>query len=106
MKSTEEILAIDDVPTKIIEVPEWGTSLTLRQLPLEVAMQLAETQEPTSTRIKKVILAGVVNEDGTPKFEELHWSQLSRKNANVLMRISTEITGLSTQTTVAQAEKN
>ncbi len=92
----DEILALSDIKTEDVPVPEWNTTLKVRSL------TGAERDEFEQSRLKwkgnkvernlantraKLVALSVVNEDGTRMFKDDDTSTLGRKNAAALDRL-------------------
>jgi hypothetical protein len=93
MNSREELLALDDIATKVIEVPEWKCSVKIRQ-PSLLGLVAIENAENTAARIVQTVIAGVINDDGTPKFQSGDEAQLLAHSPSALMRLSKAINDL------------
>ena len=100
--SKAAILAADDLPSKVIEVPEWGGSVRIRSMTatdrdaFEVAQLEAQREgraAPHNIRARYVA-ACVIGEDGSPLFEESEIAKLGSKSAKALDRAFSAITGM------------
>lgn len=98
-KSAADILALDDIPTKEVHVPEWGTTVRLRGMTGAERDRLeASLVEQKGQDIKqnledyraKIIIATAVDEKGYPLFEAKHIKKLSGKSAKALDRLADE----------------
>ena len=100
----KELLAIDDLRTKEIEVPRWKRKVTIRELGLQESMLAFGSVKPGSDGtvtmdyldIAQIVAFGVID----PVTGERAWSdedvpKLARKNKTALMFLYTSITALS-----------
>lgn len=53
--------------TEVVEVPEWGDSVTIREL---TAAQIVDYKQDDRTAIAKSIIASVINENGELMFRD------------------------------------
>jgi len=94
--TAEEILAVSDLKTEDVEVPEWGAIVTIRSLTgverdkLETAMVTekggSRTVNFTNFRAK-LIAASAIDEAGRQLFIPTQVEALGRKNAQALSRL-------------------
>lgn len=112
MKASD-ILGLDDCRTKQVEVPQWGRTLTIREMGLGDGMKFvsmlresggSNSIELTGEDIAGVVARGVVDESGERVFSDKDIPALARKNKAALMLLYTEIVGLSGDT--EEAAKN
>ena len=113
----EQILAANDVKTKVVEVPEWGGSVIVRGLTsLERDKALARIMNDNNQvdlnrlgELRVMIAAmAIIDEQGNPLFTEKDVTALGQKSWSAIERISDavlEISGL-TQNALEQLEKN
>jgi hypothetical protein len=111
MIKATDILDFADLKEGTVEVPEWKTTLTIRELGLDQGLSLYSMVQSLSGNqvvmkgqdIAQVIAWSVVNpETGERVFSDADVPALAKKNRNALMRIYTAITSL----TGEDAEKN
>jgi len=110
MKASD-ILGMMDVKTGTVEVPEWGTTLRIKELGLDEGMilfekfkGLKEGEEFTlkASDIAQVVAWAVIDEEGNRLFSDDDVPALAKKNRNALMTLYTAITAM----TGEDAEKN
>ncbi len=113
----EQILAANDVKTKVVEVPEWGGSVIVRGLTsLERDKALARIMNDNNQidlnrlgELRVMIAAmAIIDEQGNALFTEKDVTALGQKSWSAIERISDavlEISGL-TQNALEQLEKN
>lgn len=106
-----ELLGISDLRTTEVEVPKWGTTLTVRELTLDEGVKLSQMYrhmdgEKASLKaedIAQVVAWGVVD-NGERVFSDDDVPRLAQKNRDVLLALYTTIVGLSGDP--EEAEKN
>jgi hypothetical protein len=114
--SKAAILAANDLPTKDIDVPEWGGTVRIRSMTatdrdaFEVAQLEAQREgraAPDNIRARYVA-ACIVGEDGQPLFDESEVTKLGNKSAMALDRVFSAITGMNSidAGAVEEAAKN
>lgn len=101
--SRDEILALDDLPVEIVEVPEWGGAVKVRGMSAEERVKwLAKVQSENSKEIDTekaqyyAVVFGVVE----PTFTEEDVEWLRKKSASALDRIAKkwlELSGISAE---------
>lgn len=91
--SKDQILQADDLPTEVVEVPEWGGSVTVRTLTGAQRDKLEESivsspgqRNLTNLRARLVALA-VVDENNEPMFTFEDATVLGNKSARALDRV-------------------
>lgn len=102
----EQILAADDLPSKEVEVPEWGGSVKVRSITAKdrdefeqalIAARQAKRVAPENVRARYVA-ACIVGEDGKPLFTAKDVEALGQKSFAALERVyqaATELNALS-----------
>lgn len=87
-----DIIAIDDIETEVVEVPEWGGSVKLRGLSLDEVMEArkGDTSDPGAMSIR--LLAAAFAE---PDLSEAAVAALGKKSAAVVTRLLKVVTRLS-----------
>jgi len=91
----------------VVEVPEWGGSVTIQELSIGSAHALmAERAE--GRHVIALVMASVINEDGTPMFSPEDAEELSRLNFTGCRRIAEAINDFNglKPTAVEDAAKN
>jgi hypothetical protein len=90
MLTRDQILAVRDLPTEVVDVPEWGDTVIIAVMSGKAREQLmdalADPQGPS--RFQAIILAStMVDETGARMFGEDDIEQLREKNPDVLTRL-------------------
>lgn len=103
--SLEDILAVPEDHSEVVDVPEWGGSVTVR--PLTKAMQInVRKRAVRNGNIDERLLEGLIlvngivhpkghAREGEPMFEATHIDRLFAKDANVVDRLLTRIMNMS-----------
>ena len=102
MSNASDILGINDLRLKQVKVPQWNTSLTIRELGLQESMDaFADVKADDDgnitlkpRQIAQVVAFGVVDNDGERVFSDADIDALARKNRDALMLLYTEIARL------------
>lgn len=108
----ENIKNADDLPSKVINIPEWGGDIKIRILSLGERLELDEEFENKKEIdiLVKWIAKCCVDDNNNPVFTtEEQIKVLTQKNGDVIMRIFKEIKHLSNldvTTTVDSLAKN
>jgi hypothetical protein len=109
----DEILGFPDLRTKVVTVPHWNKSLTIREMGLHEGIQFAGMMRGasedkvtlTAQDIARVVAWGVIDpETGERVFTDEDVAPLSRKSQKALLFLYQEIVGLSGD--VEEAGKN
>ena len=93
MKSIEEILATDDAHRETIEVPEWGTAITvvsmtaLERADIERAWSKKEASSDPAKFRCDVLSRSIKNGDNKPWGTPEQFASLMGKNAEVIERL-------------------
>lgn len=89
-----DIIAIDDIETEVVEVPEWGGSVKLRGLSLDEAMNArAGATSDAKAMSLRLLVASFVE----PKLSEAAVEALGKKSAaviNRLLQVATRLCGM------------
>lgn len=113
--SREQILAKrDDIPTKVVDVPQWNDKVRVRCLSLAdrlewgLAQQKAEASEPGPNPGALLLALGIVDDDGNRMFSAQDSDALAVLRGDVADNIGGEILELSGMTAkaVEDAEGN
>lgn len=107
-----DILGAQDLPSKTVEVPEWGGEVLVRGLTgterdsFEMRMAAANKSGNTEGQELRAALAArcIVNEEGVREFTDKEVGQLGKKSGAALDRIFDEIRKLSGMTKEAPKE--
>ncbi len=98
--SANDILAVDDLPSRDVEVPEWGGFVTVRGLTAGERVEFAGIYtEEDMPRDAQALLAqmAMVNKDGSQMFTKDQVEALSGKSADALSRVTSvamELSGM------------
>lgn len=87
-----DIIAIDDIETEVVPVPEWGGSVKLRGLSLDEVMAARQAGDGDLAAMSVRLLAASFEE---PKLSEEAIVALRRKSASVVTRLIKKATVLS-----------
>lgn len=115
--SSDQILAVNDLEQRDVEVPEWGGTVLVRALSglerdaYEQSLTMIRGKEhiPNLTNARaKLCGRAIINEDGTRAFTDQQLNALGEKSAAALTRIFEVVAELSgmTDDAVEDAEKN
>jgi len=107
----EQIKQADDLPTKIVHMPEWGGDVKIRMMTGEIRMAYEKSSVLMKTdneKILNMIIYSCVNEDGSLMFDKDDLPFLLSKSFPCLIRLVGEINSLSvlTEKSVEDAVKN
>lgn len=101
MLTRDQILAVKDITTKTVNVPEWGGEVTLRGLTAAerdnfdtAVLDARRRNEPTFARARLVALSAV-DEKGDRLFKDSDIPALSDKAGSALDRLFDVAAGLS-----------
>lgn len=104
MLSKDQILAADDIPTKLVSVPEWGGDVRMRgltgterdQYEASLFQQRGEKRvlRTENARARLVALC-LIGDDGERMFSDAEMKELGRKSGKVLDRLFDEARKLS-----------
>ena len=91
--SRAAIFATNDVKTEVVNVPEWGGSVTVQGMTgaardrwEQMLVKAGETS--TENARAKLVIVSVIDENGDPLFTEDDIIALGKKSGNALTRIS------------------
>jgi hypothetical protein len=104
----QQIRDIDDLPTKVIHVPEWGGDVKLKTMDAHSRIEFEKRAGKSKTELDTIInlvMFSCVNDDGSFLFEDSDYELLSTKSAKALMRVFHEALPLSTLTEKHLEEK-
>lgn len=111
--SKQDILSIDDRPTKVLNVPEWGGEITLRALSaqdrddFELSVYGDSGADRKNIRAKLCVRC-IVSLDGKRMFSDHEMTALGAKSGKAMDRVFSacqKMNGL-TQADVEELEKN
>jgi len=109
MLTKEDIIAVEDIQTETLAVPEWGGEITLRQLTASEAdaFELRITTEKENIRARLCAMC-IVGDDGKRLFKASEIDILARKSRRAIDRIFTQCQHINgyTQEDVEELEKN
>lgn len=89
----DDILAIDDLPTRTVNVPEWGGTITLRSLTAaerdawEIGLYNEKSGGKPMNISASVVALCAIKPDGTRLFTDADIEVLARKSGRVLKRL-------------------
>jgi len=92
-ENADEIFEIDDRPERIIEVPEWGKSVVVRELDAKTMAIITKSTTDEKGNIdsvefsSRVILEGMVK----PKLSPAHIEKLKARSNRAFLRVYNEI---------------
>jgi hypothetical protein len=104
--SRDQILAVQDLEEKVVDVPEWGGQVLVRGLTgaqrdaYEKSMLEGKGKNREINMVNaraKLVAASIVGEDGKPLFSQNDVEALGKKSSKALNRIfevATEISGI------------
>lgn len=104
--SREDILKADDLPTRDVDVPEWGGTVRVRGLSgadrdeyeASMAEMRGDKMVPMLANMRaKLVARAIVDEDGNRLFNELDIGRLGQKSGLALQRVfeaAQELSGL------------
>ncbi len=88
--NADELLGIEDRPTREIDVPEWGFSVLIREPDAKTSILISNSTEgDIAERVARTIMAGVIE----PALQPHHIERLKEKSSGVLMRLYSAILG-------------
>ena len=96
MLTKAQILQADDLPTEVVEVPEWGGSVTVRTLTgterdafeESITKRRGDSVEVNMINLRaKLCAMTMIDDDGERYFSDADVAELGKKSANVLDRI-------------------
>jgi len=88
MLTAKQILALDDLPRREVEIPEWGGSVYVRALTGAERDQLERSLSQSSTISRAaIVVMCCVDGDGNPLFSQSDVAALTNKNGQALERI-------------------
>ena len=88
--SREEILALDDRPTEIVEVPEWGGAVKVRGMSVGQRAQLLKRIQGPDGKIdpEKASIVAFIEGVVEPKFTMEDYEALAEKSAEAMDRVT------------------
>jgi NTP pyrophosphatase (non-canonical NTP hydrolase) len=91
--SKEEILAVQDLPTTEVNVPEWGGSVRLKGMSAGEREALEEEVTDKNGKVNtknirvKLLVRSIVDENGEKLFSETDMEKLNEKSADIITRL-------------------
>jgi hypothetical protein len=104
----QQIRDIDDLPSKIVHMPEWGGDIKIRTMSAKHRIEFEKLNVNAKTELETIInliMFSCVNQDDSLMFDKNDFEFLSSKSAKSLMRIFEEAVGMSTLTEKKLEEK-
>lgn len=93
--SKAEILSAEDLPRRVVEVPEWGGAVILQGMTALEYVQFAETLEVEDPKFWiKILPWSLVDESGEKLFSLDDIEALGGKNPEVILRLGRIANGL------------
>jgi hypothetical protein len=88
----DQILAAEDLPRKLVEVPEWGGSVYVRHLTAQERVEWAsQADAPKGHTIASLLVLCLVDADGHHVFTKDDIPKLLEKNGVVVDRLAGEV---------------
>ena len=85
--SKQQILEAADLPRETVEVPEWGGSVIVQGLSAAESRELFNDAGNKDSFAVRLLVASLVDEDGTRLFSYEDISALAAKSSQVLARV-------------------
>ena len=101
--SRDEILSVDDLPFKDVDVPEWKGTVRVRTLRgvdranLVASISVSKDGAP-SDWIERMVAACAIDENGNQLFTENDIAEISKKNSRAIQRLFDAADALNTIT--------
>jgi len=104
MSLIDDIAKANDLATKTIDVPQWGESITLREMSgfhravfEQKVSKLNDSKDPKDSvrMMALIIVMTAIGKDGKPAFVDKDIDKLASKNFNILNMLSSEALSLS-----------
>lgn len=108
MLTRDQILALDDLPRKAVDVPEWDTTVYVRKFSgrdrFELERLITEASTSEADALGALVALCLVDEKGTRLFSSEDVELLQAKNANALTTIAKAAIAFNTLTDEAVAD--
>jgi hypothetical protein len=104
----QQIRDIDDLPTKIIHVPEWGGDVKIKTMTADQRIEFENKNRGAKTELETIInlvIYSCVDDNGSFLFDKGDYDLLATKSAKALMRVFNEALEMSTLTEKKLEEK-
>ena len=95
--SKEDILGCNDIPTELVEVPEWGGSVKVRGMTAGERDRFDDMIRTQGLSALRATMAanGIIDEDGKRLFTDIEVGKLAEKSAEALDRVVEVVSRLS-----------
>ncbi len=106
--SAAEVLAVQDVETVEVDVPEWGGTVRIRALNGEEAVKFSQSIKGDNSGAARIVVRCAVDENGARLFKDEDADVLKLKSMKALLRVqkvAMEINGL-TEDSVKKVKEN
>ncbi len=100
--SKETILAADDLPTDVVEVPQWGGSVKVRGMTVGERDRFEDMIRTKGMSALRATMAGmcIIDEDGKRLFNDIEINKLAAKSAealDVIVEVASRLSGLTAE---------
>lgn len=95
----QQIKDVDDLPTQIVEMPEWGGEIKLRAMSAKNRIDFEKRNSAAKTELEtmiSLIMFSCIDENNELMFNDDDYEFLANKSAKSLMRIFSEAIKMST----------
>ena len=95
--SKQDILGCNDIPTELVEVPEWGGSVKVRGMTAGERDRFDDMIRTQGLSALRATMAanGIIDEDGKRLFTDIEVGKLAEKSAEALDRVVEVVSRLS-----------
>lgn len=95
--SKADILGCSDIPTELVEVPEWGGSVKVRGMTAGERDRFDDMIRTQGLSALRATMAanGIIDEDGKRLFTDIEVGKLAEKSAEALDRVVEVVSRLS-----------
>lgn len=95
--SKEDILGCNDIPTELVEVPEWGGTVKVRGMTAGERDRFDDQIRTQGLSALRATMAanGIIDEDGKRLFTDIEVGKLAEKSAEALDRVVEVVSRLS-----------
>lgn len=95
--SKQDILGCNDIPTELVEVPEWGGTVKVRGMSAGERDRFDDHIRTNGLSALRATMAanGIIDEDGTRLFTDAEVTKLGEKSAEALDRVVEVVSRLS-----------
>lgn len=95
--SKQDILGCNDIPTELVEVPEWGGHVKVRGMTAGERDRFDDMIRTQGLAALRATMAanGIIDEDGKRLFTDIEVNKLAEKSAEALDRVVEVVSRLS-----------